>query len=113
MKSHVAHIFQTRPNPLKNVLPGRSWWAGFCKCHPYLTIRTVEGLDRNKEVMLRSSIMVYFYKNLTTLCDANHYEPTRIWNYDEMGVQASKNCGMRVIAKVGSRSVPQILSKSI
>ena len=46
------------------------------------------------------------------LYDANHYEPTHIWNCDETGVQASRNCGMKVIAKLGSRSVPQILSKS-
>lgn len=56
--------------------------------------------------------MVDFYNNLTTLCDANHYEPTHIWNYDERRVQAGRNCGMQVIAKLRSRSVPQILSKS-
>ena len=44
--------------------------------------------------------------------DSNHYEPTHIWNCDETGVQAGRNCGMRVIAKLGSKSVPQILSKS-
>lgn len=41
-----------RPNPLKNGLPGRSWWVGFHKCHPYLTIRTTKDLDRDREVML-------------------------------------------------------------
>ncbi|XP_059077024.1 MFS-type transporter clz9-like [Cryptomeria japonica] len=70
LKSHVAHICETRPNPFKNGFPGRSWWIGFCKRHPDLTIRTAEG------------------------------------------VQAGRNYGMQVIAKLGSRSVPQILSKS-
>ena len=27
LKSHVAHIFQTRPNPSKNGLPSKSWWV--------------------------------------------------------------------------------------
>lgn len=51
LKSHVPHICQTRPNPVKNGLLGRSWWVGFRKRHPNLTIRTAEGLDRDRAVM--------------------------------------------------------------
>ena len=98
LKSHVAHIFQTRPNPFKNGLPGRSWWVGFRTRHPDLTIRTAEGLDRDRAVMLRSIIVADFYNNLSTLYAANHYEPTHIWNCDETGVQAGRNCGIKVIA---------------
>lgn len=52
LKSHVAHIFQTRPNQFKNGLLGRSWWVGFRKRHPDLTLRTAESLDRDREMML-------------------------------------------------------------
>ena len=36
----------------------------------------------------------------------------QIWNCDETGVQAGRNCGMKVIAKRGSRSVPYVFPKS-
>ncbi|GLJ31873.1 hypothetical protein SUGI_0641340 [Cryptomeria japonica] len=62
--------------------------------------------------MLRPSIVTDFYDNLDKLYNASEYGPTKIWNCDETGVQAGRNYGMRVIAKLGSRSVPQILSKS-
>ncbi|XP_057842521.2 uncharacterized protein LOC131051937 [Cryptomeria japonica] len=111
LKSHVAHICETRPNPFNNGIPGTSWWAGFHKHHPDLTIRTIEGLDRDRVVMLRPSIVTDFYDNLEKLYNASENGPTKIWNCDETGVQAGRNCGMQVIAKLGSRSVPHILSK--
>ncbi|XP_059073557.1 uncharacterized protein LOC131874281 [Cryptomeria japonica] len=85
LKLHVAHICETRPNPFKNGFPGRSWWTGFRKRHPDLTIRVAEGLDRDRAVMLRPSIMTDFYDNLEKLYNASEYGPTKIWNCDETG----------------------------
>ncbi|XP_059077115.1 MFS-type transporter clz9-like [Cryptomeria japonica] len=61
----------------------------FRKRHPDLTIRTAEGLDRDRAVMLRPSIVTDFYDNLEKLYNAYEYGPTKIWNYDETGVQAA------------------------
>ncbi|XP_059064427.1 MFS-type transporter clz9-like [Cryptomeria japonica] len=85
LKSHVAHICETRPNPFKNDFPGRSWWIAFHKRHPDLIIRTAEGLDRDRAVMLRPSIVTNFYDNLEKLYNASEYGPTKIWNCDEIG----------------------------
>ncbi|KAH9320446.1 hypothetical protein KI387_015085 [Taxus chinensis] len=112
LKAYVAHMCQCRPNPFKDGLPGKSWWYGFRRRHPDLTIRTAEGLDRDRAVMLRPRIVAAFYDNLQKMYAANQYGPDKIWNCDETGVQAGRNCGMRVIAKLGCRSVPHIMSKS-
>ncbi|KAH9292343.1 hypothetical protein KI387_042469 [Taxus chinensis] len=112
LKAYVAHICQSRPNPFNDGLPGKSWWYGFRRRHPDLTIRTAEGLDRDRAVMLRPRIVAAFYDNLQKMYTTNQYGPNKIWNCDETGVQAGRNCGMRVIAKLGCRSVPHIMSKS-
>ncbi|KAH9314182.1 hypothetical protein KI387_022809 [Taxus chinensis] len=112
LKAYVAHMCQCRPNPFKDGLPGKSWWYGFRRRHPNLTIRIAEGLDRDRAVILRPRIVAAFYDNLQKIYAANQYGPDKIWNCDETGVQAGRNCGMRVIAKLGCRSVPHIMSKS-
>ncbi|XP_059071395.1 MFS-type transporter clz9-like [Cryptomeria japonica] len=42
----------------------------------------------------------------------NHYSSSQNWNCDETGVQAGRNYGMRVIAKLGQRCVPHLIYKS-
>ncbi|KAH9292038.1 hypothetical protein KI387_042776 [Taxus chinensis] len=112
LKTCVAQICETRSNPFTDGFPGKSWWAGFKKRHPDLTLRTAEGLDKDRAVCLRPSIVSSFYINLSKAYEANPYGPNRIWNCDETGLQAGRNCGMRVLAKRGSRSVPYIIPKS-
>lgn len=112
LKTYVAHICDTRANPFKNGFPGKSWWKGFKKRHPELALRTTEGIDKDRATMLRPSIVAAFYENLAKIYKGKQYGPHQIWNCDETGVQAGRNCGMRVIAKKGSISVPYIVSKS-
>ncbi|XP_059068723.1 MFS-type transporter clz9-like [Cryptomeria japonica] len=75
-------------------------------------MRIVEGVDSDRAIMLRPSIVASFYDNLELIYNLNHYGRNRIWNFDETGVQAGRNCGMRVIAKLGQRCVPHLISKS-
>jgi hypothetical protein len=44
----VTKITQTKPTPLKNGVPGDSWWHWFQNTHPNLTIKQVKGLDVSK-----------------------------------------------------------------
>jgi len=62
--------------------------------------------------MLRPSIVNSFYDNLENLYKTHKYGSNRIWNCDETGVQAGRNYRMQVIAKLGSRCVPHLISKS-
>ena len=56
--------------------------------------------------------MSKFYDTLSSAYEKHNYAPDHIWNCDETGLQAGRNCGMRVIAKRGSRNVPNIFPKS-
>jgi len=53
-----------------------------------------------------------FYDTLSSVYDKHSYRAYHIWNYDETGLQAGRNCCMWVIAKRGSENVPKILPKS-
>ena len=74
-------------------------------------LRSAEGLDRDRALNLRPSIVSKFYDTLSNAYQKHSYSPNHIWNCDETGLQAGKNCGMRVIAKRGSKNVPKILPK--
>jgi len=61
---------------------------------------------------LRPAVVQKFYDTLSSAYDKHSYGADHIWNCEETGLQAGRNCGMRVIAKRGSRNVPNILPKS-
>lgn len=46
-----------------------------------------------------------FYDNLETIYTFNTYTLDQIWNYDETWVQAGKDGGSLVIAKLGLHSM--------
>jgi hypothetical protein len=47
-----------------------------------------QGLDIHKAKCLNFTNCESFYDNLKALCDQHKYPPFKIWNVDEMGVQA-------------------------
>ena len=75
-------------------------------------LRTTEGLDRDRELNLCPAIVCTFYDTLSSAYDKHSYGADHIWNCDETGLHAGRNCGMWVISKRGSRNVPKILPKS-
>jgi hypothetical protein len=48
------------------------------------------------------------YCNLEELYNSSKYPSSHIWNCDETGVQAGRNEGATVLAKMGSRSVHSV-----
>lgn len=112
LKVEVANIYQSRPNPFKDGIPGKSWWTGFKRRHPELTLRIAEGIDKDRAVNLRPTVIFAFYDTLSFAYNANPYGPHRIWNCDEIELQAGRNGAMRVLATKGSRNVSYILPKS-
>lgn len=76
-----------------------------------MTLCTAEGLDKDKTINLRPNIVVEFYKTLETSYEGTPYDPNKIWNCDETGIQAGRNGTMRVLACQGSRNVFDIIPK--
>ena len=71
----------------------------------------MEVLDRDKVVNLHPTVVSRFYDTLSVVYEKHAYNLDHIWNCDETGLQAGRNCGMQVIAKRRSINVPKILSK--
>lgn len=77
-----------------------------------LTLHTTKGLDKDRVVNLRPTIVVAFCDIPSTTYATNPYGPSHFWNCDETGVQIGINRAMRVLAKRGSKSISYIIPKS-
>lgn len=77
----------------------------FKRRHPELSLRHSQGLEANCARGLCAESVASFYANLMLLYEAQNYGPHQVWNYNETGVQASRNGGGLVLAKTGSRNV--------
>ncbi|KAH9291752.1 hypothetical protein KI387_043059, partial [Taxus chinensis] len=111
LRACVAQICETRETPFREGLPGKSWCEGFRKRHPDIVLRTAEGLERDRAIGLRPEVVSKFYEKLASIY-INSYGAGKIWNCDETGIQAGRNCGMRVLATKGCRNVPKIIPRS-
>ena len=67
-------------------------------------------MDAGRARGLCPSHVATFYDNLEIMLGRG-YEPQNIWNSNELGVQAGRNGGGRVMAKTGARSVHSIIPK--
>lgn len=75
LKTEVAQICETRNNPFKNGLPGKSWWTGFKRRHPDLCLRTTQGQDRDRAINLRQPVVSAFYDTLEKAYVGGNYGP--------------------------------------
>jgi hypothetical protein len=105
----ATQLTQHRETPFRDGIPGRGWLKWFRKRHPELVLRLAQGLDTNKAKKLNAGTVSTFYNNLKELLDKHQYEPAQIWNADETGCQAGRNGGGRVLAKIGTKYVRQII----
>ena len=112
LKSILVQICQGRWNPFKDGLPGKSWWSGFKNRHPDRVSRKTKGLDRDKDLNLHPAIVSNLYDTFSGAYEKHSYAPNHIWNCDETCLWFGRICGMRVIAKRGSRNMPICFPKS-
>ncbi|KAI5070476.1 hypothetical protein GOP47_0014819 [Adiantum capillus-veneris] len=112
VKLKVAEICQTRHTLFTNGILGRSWWKGFRRRHPQLVIRVSEGLDQSRAIRFRPKIVKTLYENLRMLYDENKYPPSNIWNADKTRFQGSRDKGMKILAKKGTKSMYGIICDS-
>ncbi|KAH9288467.1 hypothetical protein KI387_032584 [Taxus chinensis] len=112
LKANVAQICETRQNPFRDGFLVNHCGLDSEKVIQTFAIRTAEGLDRDRALNLRPAIVTKFYDNLAKSYGTYSYGAHKIWNCDETGLQAGRNCGVRVIAKRVSRNVPKVIPKS-
>jgi hypothetical protein len=70
----------------------------FRKCHPEISVRMSQGLDSGRARGLCPKNVSSFYENLEVML-VKGYEASHIWNCDELGTQAGRNGGGRVLVK--------------
>jgi hypothetical protein len=105
----AAQLTQHWDTPFTNDIPRRGWLKWFRKRHPQLVLRIAQGLECNIARNLNERAVATFYRKFKDLYDKHRYEPSNIWNADESGCQAGRNGGARVLAKVGTRNVHQVM----
>ncbi|MCO5593831.1 hypothetical protein L7F22_047849 [Adiantum nelumboides] len=105
VKLKVAEMCQTRHTIFTNGIPGKSWWLSFRKRHPELVFRVSEGLEQTRATRFRPEIVKTLHDNLEKLYNVNNYPSSNIWNADETGFQGSRDKGIKVLARKGSKSV--------
>lgn len=57
-------------------------------------------------------VVFAFYDTLSYAYNANPYDPHQIWNYDEIGLQASRNVVISVLVTKGSKNMSYIFEES-
>ena len=71
-------------------------------------MRIPQELDLKKAKNLCPPLVQSFYENFQNLHNQSEYQPTTIWNVDELGANASRNGIDKVFASKGMRSVHTI-----
>ena len=80
------------PNQFINNTPGKSWWRGFKKRNPRITMRRAQNIPVGKVKALTTENLDNFYQKLQEKYDelSLHLRPTHIFNCDETGFSGDK-----------------------
>ena len=103
-KSHKNH-------PFSGGSAGRSWFDGFKKCHPILTIRTPQPLSYCRARCANPDVISDFFGKLGSLYGKLNLisKPMQIYNADETGISVVHKPG-KVVAQLGHHNVYSITS---
>jgi hypothetical protein len=88
-KAKVFELTQTRPTSFTDGITGSNWVKWFHRRHPYLTLRSSQGLEIAHACAMCPENVTSFYDNLKLLYTQHNYAPDHIWNCDEMGAHVS------------------------
>ena len=103
-KSHKKH-------PFSGESAGRSWFDGFKKRHPMLTIRTPQPLSYCRALCANPDVISDFFGKLGSLYGKLNLfsKPMQIFNSDETGISVVHKPG-KVITQLGRHNVYSITS---
>ncbi|XP_023246738.1 uncharacterized protein LOC111643340 [Copidosoma floridanum] len=94
-----------------NNRPGRSWYNGFRRRHPNLSIRTVQNLSAARASVTQESLKEWFREQEDYLKSKNllNMSPSSIFNCDETSIILNPSVN-KVLTEKGARSVYNIVS---
>jgi hypothetical protein len=109
LKAKVFELTQTRPTPFTDGIPGSSWMKWFRRRHPYLTLRSSQGLELIHARGMCPENVSTFYKNLKLLYMEHNYPLDHIWNCDESGAQVGRTGGSRIFSRREAHNVHTLI----
>ena len=65
--------------------PGEHWWSNFKRCHPEITLRRTDMLERSRAEALNPSVVSEYFQLLGKTLDNNNLrnKPCQLYNCDE------------------------------
>ena len=70
-----------------NKIAGEGWLRWFKKRHSdVISLRKPEATSLSRATAFNKHNIEMFFKNLNSLCEKHHFDPSRIFNIDETGV---------------------------
>jgi hypothetical protein len=89
-----------------------SWWKGFYKRHPNISLRTPEALNRLRARTSNREVVESVFTLFSTLIEKYGINARDVWNCDEIGFSLGDNGKqIKVLARRGSRNVISKLLK--
>ncbi|CAK1588131.1 unnamed protein product, partial [Parnassius mnemosyne] len=102
-----------RPNPFKDDRPGQTWYSGFLKRNPEISVRAAESINKARARVTEEHIRQWFRELQTFLSESGQSDiltqPDRIFNADESGFSLCPKTG-KVLGPKGFRNLYQVNS---
>ena len=92
-------------HPFTNGKAGLSWFFGFRRRYPKLTIRTPENTSQARAKAFNKANIDGFFKLYGELLVRHNFQPNRIYNVDEKGVSTVHNHPPKVVSLKGKKQV--------
>ncbi|KAF6213605.1 hypothetical protein GE061_011326 [Apolygus lucorum] len=111
--SSVAGFLQLdgRANPFSGGIPGKSWFKGFFKRHPQLSLRTSESVTQASACVTQEDLFKWFDQIEAYLKNNDYFkileDPRRVFNSDESFFALNPE-NSKVVAKKGVRNVYEV-----
>jgi len=97
-------------HPFVGRMAGEDWLSNFLRRHPHLSLRSPEPTSRNRAMGFNRLAVGKFFELLSNLFQQHHFQPNRIFNMDETGVQSVPGRLPKIISRKGQKQVGKIVS---
>ncbi len=93
--------YTRKDNSIQNGILSWGWLWWFRKHDPYLSLHVAQGHKVGRAKGLCPNKVAMTYDNLHYVYGLQNYDVSKIWNYDEFGVQVGCNGDALVLVKIG------------
>ncbi|XP_054267225.1 jerky protein homolog-like [Macrosteles quadrilineatus] len=85
-------------------MAGEDWVSGFRRRNPQISLRKPSATSISRVTGFNKQEVDLFFKNLNTVMDKYHFEPSRIYNMDETGISSVQKPG-HILGPKGQKQV--------